>query len=148
ALLRDADLQRQGRDHDARRAGEKRRSASGTARLDRGAGAAVRALPERSDHERQGPARPQPESHRRSDPRGHEWRDVSLHDVLPRASGHQTRGGAAESRSARFGQGRWGMSTSRREFLAGSGMLIVSAGALSLAGPFSLEAIAQTAGRY
>jgi nicotinate dehydrogenase subunit B len=40
------------------------------------------------------------------------------------------------------------MTASRREFLAGSGMLIVSAGALSLAGPFSLDANAQTAGRY
>jgi len=40
------------------------------------------------------------------------------------------------------------MSTSRREFLAGSGMLIVSAGAASLAGPFELNLNAQGAGRY
>jgi len=40
------------------------------------------------------------------------------------------------------------MSTSRREFLAGSGMLIVSVGAASLAGPFELNVNAQGAGRY
>src|SRR6185369_11668409 len=71
-----------------------------------------------------------------------------LHDVLPRADGDQTRGGAAESGRSRFGQRRCGMSTSRREFLAGSGMLIVSAGAAALAGPFVLDANAQSAGKY
>ena len=40
------------------------------------------------------------------------------------------------------------MTTSRRTFLAGSGLLVVSAGAASLAGPFALDVDAQAPGPY
>ena len=40
------------------------------------------------------------------------------------------------------------MTASRREFLAGSGLLVVSAGAMSFAGPFALDVDAQAPGPY
>src|SRR5215471_12301390 len=40
------------------------------------------------------------------------------------------------------------MTTSRREFLAGSGLLLVSVGAASLAAPFTVDLGAQAAGPY
>jgi len=43
---------------------------------------------------------------------------------------------------------RWNGSLSRRTFLKGSGLLVVSAGVAAAAGPFAADAIAQSAGPY
>jgi len=42
----------------------------------------------------------------------------------------------------------WSGATSRRTFLKGSGLLVVSVGAAALAGPFAADASAQSAGPY
>ena len=70
---------------------EERHAASAAAGLDRRAGAAVRLLPERADHDRQGAARPQSESDRRQIREGMDRRAVPLHDVLPHPGRHQAR---------------------------------------------------------
>ena len=43
---------------------------------------------------------------------------------------------------------KWSGSLSRRTFLKGSGLLVVSAGALAAAGPFAADANAQATGLY
>ncbi len=92
------------RDHHARRSREERHVASAAAGVDRRAGAAVRLLPERPDHDRQGAARPEPEPDRRRNPRRHGRRAVPLHDVLPDSGGDQTR----RARDARRRRARGG----------------------------------------
>ena len=100
------------RDHDARGAGPGRAAASAAAGVDRRAGAAVRLLPERPDPHRQGAARQEPAAQRRRHPPGDGTHAVPLHDLLPRAGGHQARGRrhepvrggrrATEARMSRF----------------------------------------------
>ena len=131
----------QRRDHHARRPVEGRQAASAAAGLDRRAGAAVRLLPERPDHDCQGAARPESESDRRRDPHGHGGRAVPLHDLLPHPGGDQARGAAAQRQpgkasehhtaTAEGGGGRARrarLTASRRSFLKASGALVVSLG--------------------
>ena len=79
-----AGLDRAGRrDHHARRPREGRQAAPAAAGVDRRAGAGLRLLPERPDHDRQGAARQDPDADRRADPPGHGQHAVPLHDLLP-----------------------------------------------------------------
>ncbi len=136
------------RDHHAGRPRERRRAASAAASLDRRAGAAVRLLPERPDHDGQGAARSQPEAHGRRDPRRHGRRTVPLHDVLPHSGGDQTRGARCAERrggcrmsttlelprAVRDALRSINPSVSRRGFLASSGALVLSVGVGTLPG--------------
>src|SRR6266850_8222627 len=111
----------------------------------------MRLLPERPDHDCQGAAGSPSESDRRGDPRGDGGHPVSLHDLLPHSRGHQT--GCDVDRGRRGGFGPGGSMTtftnvpkeveelleegngtiSRRTFLKGSGLLVVSVGAAAIA---------------
>ena len=66
------------RDHHARRARHRRKAASDSAGVHRRAGRAVRLLPERRDHDREGVSRPESESDRGGDPAGDVGRAVPL----------------------------------------------------------------------
>src|SRR5262249_8128807 len=136
----------------------------------------MRLLPERPDHRRESTARQEPGPHRRADSRRHGQHVVPVHDVLPRAVGDQAgcenhREPAAPKRRNREGRpcrkGRLAMTTftrvpheierwlktsdqllSRRGFLKGSGLLVVSVAAATLTGRFAVDADAQAAGPY
>src|SRR5262249_8819641 len=85
---------------------------------------------------------------------------VPLHDVLPGAGGDQTRrghdaGGRCQvtaftdvPKEIEDALERWSGTLTRRTFLKGSGLLVVSVGAAAVAGPFAADARAQTAGPY
>src|SRR6266550_1047380 len=127
----------------------------------------MRLLSERADHHRQSAARQESESDRCADPRGDERDLVPLHDLLPCSSCHQAGGGGDGVGDAHREGGRCRMTTftnipkqveelleqdngalSRRNFIKGSGLLVVSIGAMAAAGPFAAEAGAQAAGPY
>src|SRR5215510_14771928 len=136
----------------------------------------MRLLSERPDHRREGAARQEPEPHRGADSGGHGQHVVPVYDVLPRAVGDQAgcenhREPATPKRRGREGgpcrKGTLAMTTftrvpheierwletsdqllSRRGFLKGSGLLVVSAGAAALTSPFAVDAGAQIAGPY
>ena len=84
-----------------------RQAAPAAAGLDRRAGSAVRLLPERADHDRQGAAGQESESDRRADPRGNEQDALPLHDVLPRSGRHQARGEGDGGGRGRLRRRRW-----------------------------------------
>src|SRR5262249_10888093 len=144
--------------------GQGRRIASRPARLDRRAGTAVRVLSERSNHDGQGVARQESEPDRCRYSRGHERDALPLHDLLPRAGRDQT-GCGRDVGGHRWTEGRRGMRTftaipakiedlleewngsvSRRTFLKGSGLLVVSLGTTAIAGPIAEIAYAQPRG--
>src|SRR6266550_4736681 len=127
----------------------------------------MRLLSERADHHRQSAARQESESDRCADPRGDERDLVPLHDLLPCSSCHQAGGGGDGVGDAHREGGRCRMTTftnipkqveklleqdngalSRRNFIKGSGLLVVSIGAMAAAGPFAAQAGAQAAGPY
>src|SRR6185503_17892712 len=144
ALVRDADLERQRRNHHARGAGAGRQAASAAAGVDRGAGAAVRLLPERPDHDGEGNARQEPAPDRRADSRRHVADAVPLHDVLPHSGRHQARRGRECMNIEKILLGN-SASPSRRDFLKTSGMLVVGFSAAAVAGPLAAQAGAQAA---
>src|SRR5262249_46801208 len=161
-IVCDALFQREERGDDARGAVEGRRAQPGSARVDRRTGAGLRLLPERADHHRDRVARQDSEPDRRADPRRDERDAVPLHDVLPRAGRNQARSGGDEGGPMRTFTSvpkhiedvlaQWeqpaAAGVSRRTFLKGSGLLVVTVGAGAIAGPFAIDGTAQTPGPY
>src|SRR5262245_40428640 len=114
--------------------------------MDRRAGAPVRILPERTDHDRQSVARSQPESDRRADSTGHGGNALPLHDLLPHPGRNQARSkGDGMTRftdiPAHIEEAIDRQHASRRDFLKAAGLLVVScatplAKAQQAAGPY------------
>src|SRR5258706_8737754 len=100
----------------------------------------MRLLPERADHDGQGAAGQESESNRCADPRGDGPDPVPLHDLLPSSGRHQARGKGGRMTSFTkipkhiedLLEKRNG-TTSRRDFLKTSGMLVVSVSAVVVA---------------
>src|SRR6266446_4987475 len=121
--------------------------------MDRGAGSGLRLLPERTDHDRQGNARQKSEANRCRNPRRNGPNALPLHDLLPHSSGDQTRGHRKGGRMTTFTNipkqveeilNRHS-TTSRRDFLKRSGLLMVTSGVAMAAGSVVTAAMPQAA---
>src|ERR1019366_993978 len=105
----------------------------------------MRLLSEWADHDDEGAAGPESKSDRCGDPGGDECDIVPLHDVLPHPRRHQACRQVGCGCPSGFGQGggcmttftnipkqiketmeKWNGTTSRRDFLKGSGLFVVS----------------------
>src|SRR5215213_1408104 len=132
-VVRHPVVEHQKRSDDARGARLRRPAPSAAAGVDRGAGAGVRLLPERADHDGESAARPQSAADGSADSRRDGAHAVPLHDVLPHPGRDQARG-------------EGGRMNSRRDFLKTSGALVVSVTAAKIAGPLGVSA--QATGPY